>query len=339
MTKVAILTGATGQDGSYLSELLLENGYEVFCMIRRSTYPISNSNLTSLTLNNNRLRLFDADITDQSSVSRVFNEAKDFDRIEVYNLAAQSHVAVSFECPTLTVGTNITGTLNLLEAIRQSGLIKKVRFYQASTSEMFGKVQEVPQNEKTPFYPRSPYGVSKVAAHWMVINYRESYGLFASCGILFNHESPRRGANFVTQKIVKSLSGSNPRLYIGNIDARRDWGHAKDYVKAMWLMLQQETPDDFVVSTGEQHSVREFIEKVCKLKGIQLTWKGSGLDEIGVDQNGNTIVSVDEKFYRPCEVDTLLGDCAKIKSIGWKPEYDFENIVKNMYECSKNAIE
>jgi GDPmannose 4,6-dehydratase len=330
MTRVAIITGATGQDGSYLSELLLENGYDVFCMIRRSTYPIQSSNLTSLTLENPKLRLFDADITDQSSVMRVFNEAKIFDIIEVYNLAAQSHVAISFECPTLTVDVNIVGTLNLLESIRQNNLFSKVKFYQASTSEMFGKVQEVPQTEKTPFYPRSPYGVSKVAAHWMVVNYRETYGLFACCGILFNHESPRRGANFVTQKIVKALSGPNPRLYIGNIDARRDWGHAKDYVKAMWLMLQQETPDDFVVSTGEQHSVREFIEKVCEIRGINITWSGCGLDEIGLDQHGNVIVSVSEKFYRPCEVDTLLGDCAKIKLIGWKPEFTFDGIVKNM---------
>jgi GDPmannose 4,6-dehydratase len=334
MTHVAIVSGATGQDGSYLSELLLEKGYDVFCMIRRSTYPIQSSNLTTLTLENPKLRLFDADITDQSSVMRVFNEAKDFDRIEVYNLAAQSHVAISFECPGLTVETNIIGTLNLLESIRQSNLFHKVRFYQASTSEMFGKVQEVPQTEKTPFYPRSPYGVSKVAAHWMVVNYRETYGLFACCGILFNHESPRRGANFVTQKIVKALSGSNPRLYIGNLDARRDWGHAKDYVKAMWLMLQQETPDDFVVSTGEQHSVREFIEKVCELRGIKLKWLGSGIDEVGIDyENGSTIVSVSEKFYRPCEVDTLLGDCEKMKSIGWKPEFTFDGLVKNMCEC------
>jgi GDPmannose 4,6-dehydratase len=333
MTHVAIITGATGQDGSYLSELLLEKGYDVFCMIRRSTYPIQSSNLTTLTLENPKLRLFDADITDQSSVMRVFAEAKDFDRIEVYNLAAQSHVAISFECPVLTVEANILGTLNLLESIRQSNLFHKVRFYQASTSEMFGKVQEVPQTEKTPFYPRSPYGVSKVAAHWMVVNYRETYGLFACCGILFNHESPRRGANFVTQKIVKALSGPTPRLYIGNLDARRDWGHAKDYVKAMWLMLQQETPDDFVVSTGEQHSVREFIEKVCELRGIKLKWLGSGIDEVGVDyENGSTIVSVSEKFYRPCEVDTLLGDCAKMKSIGWKPEFTFDGLVKNMCE-------
>jgi GDPmannose 4,6-dehydratase len=263
---------------------------------------------------------------------RVFQAASDYDVIEVYNLAAQSHVAISFECPALTVETNVIGTLNLLESIRQSGLIKKVRFYQASTSEMFGKVQEIPQTESTEFYPRSPYGVSKVAAHWMVVNYRESYGLFACCGILFNHESPRRGANFVTQKIVKALTGPNPRLHIGNLDARRDWGHAKDYVQAMWLMLQQHNPDDFVVSTGEQHSVREFIERVCEIRGIQLSWVGSGLDEVGIDQDGKTIVSVSEKFYRPCEVDTLLGDCSKIKSIGWKQEYSFEGLVKNMCE-------
>jgi GDPmannose 4,6-dehydratase len=332
MTHVAIITGATGQDGSYLSELLLEKGYNVFCMIRRSTYPIQSSNLTSLTLKNSKLRLFDADLTDQSSVMRVFQAASDYDVIEVYNLAAQSHVAISFECPALTVETNVIGTLNLLESIRQSGLIKKVRFYQASTSEMFGKVQEIPQTESTAFYPRSPYGVSKVAAHWMVVNYRESYGLFACCGILFNHESPRRGANFVTQKIVKALTGPNPRLQIGNLDARRDWGHAKDYVQAMWLMLQQQNPDDFVVSTGEQHSVREFIERVCEIRGIKLSWVGSGLDEVGVDQSGETIVSVSEKFYRPCEVDTLLGDCSKIKSIGWTQEYSFEGLVKNMCE-------
>lgn len=332
MTHVAIITGATGQDGSYLSELLLEKGYNVFCMIRRSTYPIQSSNLTSLTLGDSKLRLFDADLTDQSSVMGVFREAKDYDVIEVYNLAAQSHVAISFECPALTVETNVIGTLNLLESIRQSGLIKKVRFYQASTSEMFGKVQEIPQTETTAFYPRSPYGVSKVAAHWMVVNYREAYGLFACCGILFNHESPRRGANFVTQKIVKALTGPNPRLHIGNLDARRDWGHAKDYVQAMWLMLQQQNPDDFVVSTGEQHSVREFIERVCEIRGIKLSWVGSGLEEVGIDQNGTTIVSVSEKFYRPCEVDTLLGDCSKMKSIGWTQEYSFEGLVKNMCE-------
>lgn len=332
MSRVAVITGATGQDGSYLSELLLEKGYIVFCMIRRSTYPIQSSNLTSFTLDNPNFRIFDADLTDQSSVARVFNEAKKFDVIEVYNLAAQSHVAISFECPTLTVETNLMGTLNLLEAIRQADLITKVKFYQASTSEMFGKVREIPQTEKTPFYPRSPYGVSKLAAHWLVVNYRETYGLFACCGILFNHESPRRGDNFVTQKIVKALSKPIPELQIGNLDSMRDWGHAKDYVQAMWLMLQQETPDDFVVSTGEQHSVKEFIEKVCDIKGIKLNWLGCGLDEIGVDQYGEIIVQVSEKFYRPCEVDTLLGDCSKIKSIGWKPQYSFDDLVRNMCE-------
>jgi GDPmannose 4,6-dehydratase len=333
MTRVAIITGATGQDGSYLSELLLEKGYNVFCMIRRSTYPIQSSNLTALTLENKHLRLFDADITDQSSVMRVFTEARDYDVIEVYNLAAQSHVAISFDCPVLTVESNLIGTLNLLEAIRQCGLIKKVRFYQASTSEMFGKVQEVPQNEKTPFYPRSPYGVSKVASHWMVINYRESYGLFACCGILFNHESPRRGMNFVTQKVVKALKSPTPYLEIGNLDARRDWGHAKDYVNAMWLMLQQDEPDDYVVSSGEQHSVREFIELTCKELGIKLAWVGTGINEVGLDtETGRTIVKVSEKFYRPCEVDTLLGDCSKVKKLGWKPEYTFEQLIKNMCE-------
>ena len=215
--------------------------------------------------------------------------------------------------------------MNILESIKQSGLISKVKFYQASTSEMFGKVQQVPQTEKTAFYPRSPYGISKLAAHWMVINYREAYGLFACCGILFNHESPRRGLNFVTQKIVKTLK-SKKVLEIGNLEARRDWGHAKDYVYAMWLMLQQETPDDYVVSSGEQHSVRDFINKVAILYDLQITWKGSGLDEIGIDQNGNTVI----KFYRPCEVDTLLGDCSKIKSIGWKPMYSFDELVQDM---------
>jgi len=233
-------------------------------------------------------------------------------------------------CPNLTVQTNFIGTLNLLEAIRENNLIKKVKFYHASTSEMFGKVQEYPQTEKTPFYPRSPYGVSKVAAHWMVINYRETYGLYACCGILFNHESPRRGSNFVTQKIVQALNKPEPHLIIGNMDSLRDWGHAKDYVRAMWLMLQQETPDNYIVSSGEQHSVREFIERVCKLTGINITWSGTGLDEIGVDQNGKTIVSVSSEFYRPCEVDTLLGDCSKIKKLGWKPDYSFDELVADM---------
>lgn len=330
MSRVAIVTGATGQDGSYLVELLLEKEYTVYCIVRRTTYPIQSSNLTDLSLNNINFKIFDADITDYTSISKVFKCLDKFDIIEVYNLAAQSHVAVSFMCPNVTVQANFIGTLNLLEAIRENNLIKKVRFYQASTSEMFGKVQEFPQTETTPFYPRSPYGVSKVAAHWMVINYRETYGLYACCGILFNHESPRRGSNFVTQKIVQALNKPEPQLVIGNMDSLRDWGHAKDYVRAMWLMLQQETPDNYIVSSGEQHSVREFIEKVCKLKGFNITWSGTGLDEIGVDQSGKTIVSVSSEFYRPCEVDTLLGDCSKIKKLGWKSDYSFDELVADM---------
>jgi len=329
MLQVAIVTGATGQDGSYLVELLLEKGYSVYCIVRRTTYHIQSSNLTDLSLNHINLKLFDADITDFASISKVFKEADKFDSIEVYNLAAQSHVAVSFTCPNVTAQTNFIGTLNLLEAVRENNLIKKVKFYHASTSEMFGKVQEYPQTEKTPFYPRSPYGVSKVAAHWMVINYRETYGLYACCGILFNHESPRRGSNFVTQKIVKALNKPEPQLILGNMDSLRDWGHAKDYVRAMWLMLQQETSDNYIVSSGEQHSVREFIERVCKLTGINITWSGTGLDEIGV-HNGKTIVSVSSEFYRPCEVDTLLGDCSKIKKLGWKPDYSFDELVADM---------
>jgi GDPmannose 4,6-dehydratase len=330
MTKVAIVTGATGQDGSYLAEFLLEKSYTVFCIVRRTTYPIESSNLSELSLNNPNLVIFDADISDFASVSKVFTKAKYYDLIEVYNLAAQSHVGVSFQCPVATVQTNVIGTLNLLEAIRQSGLINRVRFYQASTSEMFGKVQEVPQKETTQFYPRSPYGVSKLAAHWLVINYRETYGLFGCCGILFNHESPRRGDNFVTQKIVKEFKKPNPHLVIGNLDSFRDWGHAKDYVRAMWLMLQQPVPEDFVVSTGEQHSVRHFVEKVASLTGIKITWCGTGVDEIGINENGSTVVSVSSEFYRPCEVDTLLGDCSKITSIGWEREYSFDELVADM---------
>lgn len=331
MTSLAIITGATGQDGSYLIELLLKKDYNVYCLVRRSTYNIRNSNISLTSLSNDKLKIFDADLTDQSSINKVFQAAKIFDYIEVYNLAAQSDVGISFECPNLTVDINFIGTLNMLESIKQSGLISKVKFYQASTSEMFGKVQQVPQTEKTAFYPRSPYGISKLAAHWMVINYREAYGLFACCGILFNHESPRRGSNFVTQKIVKTLK-SKKVLEIGNLEARRDWGHAKDYVDGMWLMLQQEKPDDYVVSSGEQHSVRDFINKVAVLCDSQITWKGSGLDEIGIDKHGNTIIKVSEKFYRPCEVDTLLGDCSKIKSIGWKQMYSFDELVQDMFK-------
>ena len=330
--KAAIVSGTTGQDGSYLVELLLEKEYDVFCLVRTSTYKIESSNLTKESLKNKKFHIYSADVTDQSSVLKVFEDAKNFDKIEVYNLAAFSQVGVTFNCPISTSQINFMGTLNMLEAVRQLRIFEKTRFYQASTSEMFGKVQEVPQTEQTQFYPRSPYGVSKLAAHWMVINYRETYNFFACCGILFNHESPRRGEYFVTQKIVQALKGPDPYLEIGNLESRRDWGHAKDYVKAMWLMLQQDKPGDFVVSSGEQHSVREFIEQVCKIRNLQITWEGEGSNEIGKDQNGRIIVKVSEKFYRPCEVDTLLGDCSKIKSIGWKPEFTFDELVKNMCE-------
>jgi GDPmannose 4,6-dehydratase len=335
MSKCAVVTGATGQDGSYLVELLLEKDYTVVGIVRRTTYDIKKSNLTTESLNHPKLKIFDGDLTDQASLVKVFNFCKDFETIEVYNLAAQSHVGVSFKCPVSTSEINYTGTLNLLETIKQLDLIPKVKFYQASTSEMFGKVQEVPQSEKTPFYPRSPYGVSKVAAHWIVKNYRESYDLFACCGILFNHESPRRGDNFVTQKVVKGvynvLNNKQPVLEVGNLDAKRDWGHAKDYVRAMWLMLQQETPDDYVVGTGKQHSVREFIEKVLLCYDIQIGWEGEGVNEVGKETvTGQVIIKVSEEFYRPCEVETLIANPTKILSIGWKPQYTFEDLVGDM---------
>lgn len=331
MNPVAIITGVTGQDGSYLSEFLLEKGYTVFGIVRRSTYPIHSSNLSNVCLTNPNFKILTADLTDQSSLRNVFEQVKDFPKIEVYNLAAQSHVGVSFSCPISTAEINFLGTLNILEAIKQLGLIPKTWFYQASTSEMFGKVQEVPQKETTPFYPRSPYGVAKLAAHCMMINYRESYGLFACSGILFNHESPRRGSNFVTQKIVQCLRKCiEPYLEIGNLEARRDWGHAKDYVRAMWLMLQQDEPDDYIVSSGEQHSVREFVELVTP---DPIIWEGEGVNEIGRSSTtGKILVRVNPVFYRPCEVDTLLGDSSKIRGIGWVPEFSFQDLVKNMCE-------
>jgi GDPmannose 4,6-dehydratase len=341
MNKCAVVTGATGQDGSYLVELLLEKDYTVVGIVRRTTYDIKKSNLTEASLNHPKLKIFDGDLTDQASLVKVFNYCKKFDNIEVYNLAAQSHVGISFKCPVSTSEINYIGTLNLLETIKQLDLVEKTKFYQASTSEMFGKVQEVPQTESTPFYPRSPYGVSKVAAHWIVKNYRESYGLFACCGILFNHESPRRGNNFVTQKIVKGLarvmSDQQEYLELGNIEAKRDWGHAKDYVRAMWMMLQQENPDDYIVSSGKQHSVRNFIECVLKTYDFKIKWVGEGIDEQGVIGD-KTIIKISEGFYRPAEVDSLVGNPAKIESIGWKPEFTFDDLVKNMVGNEARAI-
>ena len=330
----AIVTGVTGQDGSYLSELLLQKGYTVFGVVRRSTYPIHSSNLSNVCLLDSNFKLVTADLTDQPSLVKVLEAASKYDGIiEVYNLAAQSHVGVSFDCPVSTVEMNTIGALNILESIRQLGLTGRVRMYQASTSEMFGKVQEVPQTEKTPFYPRSPYGVAKMAAHWLVKNYRESYDMFACSGILFNHESPRRGIQFVTQKIVKAFSKPEPYVELGNLDSKRDWGHAKDYVRAMWLMLQCDFPYDYVVATGEQHSVREFVELVAKEKGFSVTWSGEGFEEIGTDpQSGRVVVRVNQNFYRPCEVDMLVGDSSLIRKIGWTPEYSFQELVKNMCE-------
>lgn len=334
MPKIGIVTGATGQDGSYLVELLLEKGYEVRCAVRRSTYSISKSNIANLV---NRIKIYDCDLTDQSSLFKLFEGPGPF---EVYNLAGQSQVGTSFECPSVTFDINTSGTLNLLECIRKLNIVDKTRFYQASTSEMFGKVQEVPQTESTPFYPRSPYGVSKMAAHWLVKNYRETYSLFACSGILFNHESPRRGEYFVTQKVVKGIRdvklGHLEVLEIGNPDAQRDWGHAKDYVRAMWMMLQHDKPDDYVVATGVQHSVRELIEIVAKEYGYLPTWKG---DKEVVDlTTGKVIVRVSEKYYRPCEVDTLIGDSSKIRSLGWEPEFTFETLVKDMIGNESKAV-
>lgn len=328
MSKVGIVTGATGQDGSYLVELLLEKGYEVRCAVRRSTYPISLSNISHIT---NNIKIYECDLTDQASLFQLFEGEGPF---EVYNLAGQSQVGTSFSCPQSTFDINTIGTLNLLECILKLNIVKNTKFYQASTSEMFGKVQEVPQTENTPFYPRSPYGVSKLAAHWLVKNYRESYGLFACSGILFNHESPRRGEYFVTQKIVKGIHnlkhGRIDVLEIGNPDTKRDWGHAKDYVRAMWMMLQHHTPDDYIVATGKQHSIKDLIEVVARNNGYDPIWK---TDSEVVDRStGKTIIVVSPKYFRPCEVDTLLGDPYKIKSIGWEPEYTFESMIKDMID-------
>ena len=333
MSKTAVLTGITGQDGSYLAELLLSKGYQVNAIVRRSTYRIEKSNVTADSLKHPNLKIFDADLLDQSSLTKVFEHCKDAERIEVYNLAAQSDVGVSFKCPKATSEVNYIGTLNLLETIKQMNLIDKVRFYQASTSEMFGKVQEIPQKETTQFYPRSPYGVSKLAAHWLIKNYRESYNLFTCAGILFNHESPRRGIGFVTQKIVKGVRdimlGKSECLEIGNMNAKRDWGHAKDYVYGMWLMLQQDTPGEYIIATGEQHSVREFVDAVFRAYDKTVVWEGEGIDEVG-KVDGKVVVKVNPEFYRPCEVDTLIGDASKIKTIGWKQTYSFDDLVRDM---------
>ena len=327
--KVALITGITGQDGSYLAELLLEKGYEVHGIIRRASL-INTRRIDHIY---DQIKLHYGDLTDSTNLVRVIQQVQPD---EIYNLGAQSHVKVSFEVPEYTGQTDGLGTLRILEAVRLLGMENKTRIYQASTSEMFGKVQEIPQSETTPFYPRSPYGVAKVYGYWIVKNYRESYGLHASSGILFNHESPRRGETFVTRKITRGLSsistGQQDVLYLGNLNAKRDWGHAKDFVEAMWLMLQQDEPDDYVIATGNQYSVREFVEAAAPYFGMKIVWEGEGIDEVGIDKlTKRTVIKVSPKYFRPAEVETLLGDATKAKQkLGWEPKISFEQLVEDM---------
>jgi GDPmannose 4,6-dehydratase len=337
MKKVALITGVTGQDGAYLAEFLLQKGYIVHGVKRRSSL-FNTARIDRLIEASSRgeceFHFHHGDMTDSSSLFHIVQKTQPD---EIYNLAAQSHVAVSFEEPEYTANADGTGVLRILEAIRSLGLEKKTRFYQASTSELFGKVQEVPQTEKTPFYPRSPYAVAKMYAYWITVNYREAYGIYACNGILFNHESPLRGETFVTRKITRALArislGTQDCLYLGNLDAKRDWGHAKDYVRMQWLMLQQEEADDFVIARGEQYSVREFVEIGCKKLGMSVTWQGEGVDEKGYDANGQCIVAVDPQYFRPTEVETLLGDASKAKQLlGWEPEITFDELVTEMVE-------
>lgn len=333
--KKALITGITGQDGSYLAELLLEKGYEVHGINRRSS-QFNTGRIEHLYQDiheaNVRLRLHYGDLTDTSNLNRILERVGPD---EIYNLAAQSHVKVSFDMPEYTADVDALGTLRLLDAIKTTGI--NTRFYQASTSELYGKVQEIPQTEKTPFYPRSPYASAKLFAFWTVVNYREAYGLHASNGILFNHESPRRGETFVSRKVTRAAgrikTGQQKCLYMGNLDAKRDWGYAKDYVEMMWLMLQQQTPDDYVAATGECYSVRALIEKAFACLDLPITWTGTGISEKGLDPQGNIIVQIDPKYFRPTEVDLLLGDASKARNfLGWKPTVRFEELVRLMTE-------
>lgn len=335
--KTALIIGVTGQDGSYLAEFLIGKGYIVHG-VKRRTSMFNTGRIEHLYqdvhVRERQFHLHHGDITDSSNILRLIQQIQPN---EIYNLAAQSHVAVSFEQPEYTANVDALGPLRILEAIRILGLQNKTRFYQASTSELYGLVQTIPQNENTPFYPRSPYGVAKLYAYWITVNYREAYGIYACNGILFNHESSRRGETFVTRKITRGLSrikvGLDERLYLGNLDSLRDWGHAKDYVEMQWLMLQQDNPEDYVIATGQQHSVREFVVRCAKKLGMNIEWRGQGVDEKGYDQNGRCIVEVDPFYFRPTEVETLLGDASKArKELGWEPSITFEEMVDEMIE-------
>jgi GDPmannose 4,6-dehydratase len=342
--KKALITGITGQDGAYLAELLISKGYQVHGIKRRSSL-INTNRIDHLyqdphTLNP-QLVLHYGDMTDSSSLIQIVQKVQPD---EIYNLAAQSHVQVSFEEPEYTANSDAIGVLRLLEAIRILGLQKKTRFYQASTSELYGLVQEIPQKETTPFYPRSPYAVAKLYGYWIVVNYREAYGMYACNGILFNHESPQRGETFVTRKITRAMArikvGLQDKLYLGNMDAKRDWGHARDYVEMQWLMLQQEKPQDFVIATGVQYSVRDFIERCAERLKMKITWRGTGVNEEGVDADGRVIIAVDSRYFRPTEVETLLGDASKArKLLGWEPRTTFDQLVAEMIDADLISAE
>jgi GDPmannose 4,6-dehydratase len=343
-SKVALITGITGQDGAYLAEFLLDKGYEVHGIKRRSSL-FNTDRIDHLYQDphekNRKFVLHHGDMTDSSSLVRIIQQVQPD---EIYNLAAQSHVAVSFEEPEYTANSDALGALRVLEAIRILGLEKKTRFYQASTSELYGLVQETPQKETTPFYPRSPYAVAKLYAYWITVNYREAYGIYACNGILFNHESPIRGETFVTRKITRALAriklGLQDCLFLGNLDAKRDWGHARDYIEMQWLMLQQEAPDDFVIATGVQYSVRDFVDAAAREIGISITWKGAGVEEKGYDAQGKCIVQVDPRYFRPTEVETLLGDATKAREkLGWTPRTTFAELVAEMVREDLKAAE
>ncbi|MFN7753065.1 MAG: GDP-mannose 4,6-dehydratase [Pseudomonadota bacterium] len=342
--RIALITGITGQDGAYLAEFLLGKGYTVHGIKRRSSL-FNTARIDHLYqdphVDHRRFILHYGDLTDSSSLVRIVQQVQPD---EIYNLAAQSHVAVSFEEPEYTANSDALGALRLLEAIRILGLDRRTRFYQASTSELYGLVQETPQRETTPFYPRSPYAVAKLYAYWITVNYREAYGLYAGTGILFNHESPIRGETFVTRKITRALArirlGLQDCLYLGNLDAKRDWGHARDYVEAMWLMLQQDTAEDYVVATGVQYSVRQFVEAAARELGIELSWRGHGVDDVGVDASGRTVVAVDPRYFRPAEVETLLGDATRARErLGWRPRTDFAALVREMAQEDLRSAE